>query len=666
MVIGLLLVAPLCFGDSKETITVNFVEVPVNVTDRSGNPIRGLKAANFEVIDDGKPRQITGFDAVDFSSKESVEGSSPVSPAARHNFLLLFDLSFSSPNSVKRAQEAARDFVTKLAARRDLIAVATVDVNHGFHLLTAFTTDRGLIGAAVSDLKSFRGFDPLRIAGAPFDPEVLATANEPAAGGRAGDEMADIAAGLDRQHDAYNRDNIERQVNMIAEIAQTLRAVKGQKHVVLLSDGFDPRLVQGRDAGSSEQQTKETLAVERGEIWNVQNDNRYGSSESMSLVNRMAAIAKKSDVILDAIDTHGLRSQLDARNGLAKTSNEGLHLLADVTGGTVFKNTNDLAVDFKRFLHTQEVVYVLGFNGSSSSPGKFHNLKVRLVDVPGGRTTARTGYYEPGHGTEAERLLSTAEVIVNDVPQNAIHIDALTTAFPADSHAAQVPVILEINGADLLRATKDAKSLTVEVAIYAFDSDGAVHDSVFQRLVLDQDKVGNSLRASGIKYYATLRLAPGTYAIKMLVRVPESETKGYARRDVIVPLPEALAVSQPIFFDTAQNNWLMIKGGTRDKDKTKASYPFAINGESFLPSAAARITPGTPQKFAVFVYNATPDEMTIETSPKASVLQRLQSGNNAKMVFQLDTVDSSVSAVDVTVHKKGVDGATKASVPILH
>src|SRR3954469_9081112 len=86
-----LLVAPLCLGQtSKESITVNFVEVPVNVTDRAGNPIRGLKASNFGVIDDGKSRQITSFDAVDFSSKESAAEASPVSPAARHNFLLLF------------------------------------------------------------------------------------------------------------------------------------------------------------------------------------------------------------------------------------------------------------------------------------------------------------------------------------------------------------------------------------------------------------------------------------------------------------------------------------------------------------------------------------------------------------------------------------------------
>src|SRR6202008_4274934 len=134
---------------------------------------------------------------------------------------------------------------------------------------------------------------------------------------------------------------------------------------------------------------------------------------------------------------------------------------------------------------------------------------------------------------------SSAEVIVNDVPQNDIHIDALATAFPTASHAVQVPVILEISGADLLRAAKDPKSLPVEVSIYAFDRDGAVHDSSFQRLVLDQAKVGNTLRAGGIKYYATLSLAPGSYAIKILVRLPDTETKGYVRRDLTIPPSDA-------------------------------------------------------------------------------------------------------------------------------
>src|SRR6185369_12363334 len=140
--------APL-LAQVKETVNVTVVEVPVTVIDRDGNPIRGLTAANFEVLDEGKKRAVTAFDKIDFASKESVQAMSPMNPAARRNFMLLFDLSYSNPKSLVRAQQAARAFVKTGVERRDLVSVATIDVNKGFRLLTAFTTDRALITSAI-------------------------------------------------------------------------------------------------------------------------------------------------------------------------------------------------------------------------------------------------------------------------------------------------------------------------------------------------------------------------------------------------------------------------------------------------------------------------------------------------------------------------------------
>src|SRR5438105_8964886 len=81
----------------SETINVHVVEVPVTVVDRDGNPVRGLSEANFQVFDDGKKQALTSFDAIDFASPEVLKAISPLNPAARRTFLLLFDLSYSSP-----------------------------------------------------------------------------------------------------------------------------------------------------------------------------------------------------------------------------------------------------------------------------------------------------------------------------------------------------------------------------------------------------------------------------------------------------------------------------------------------------------------------------------------------------------------------------------------
>src|SRR5262245_51585072 len=92
---ALLLIAAAASAQFKETIEVHLVEVPVTVIDRAGNPVRGLTAANFEIIDQGKKREIKTFDRIDFAAPDSMRATSTLNPNARRYFLLLFDLSFS-------------------------------------------------------------------------------------------------------------------------------------------------------------------------------------------------------------------------------------------------------------------------------------------------------------------------------------------------------------------------------------------------------------------------------------------------------------------------------------------------------------------------------------------------------------------------------------------
>ncbi len=658
----LLFVAAAAQAQLKESITVSYVEVPVAVVDRAGNPIRGLTQANFELTDEGKKRDVTGFETIDFASIESGNAPQVITPAARRNFLLLFDLTFSSPSSLKRAQDAARNFATQMAGRDDRIAVASVDVSHGFRLLTSFTTDHALVDAAISNPTGFTAQDPLQLAGAHLDPEVTAVMNQSIHRGKVDidNPIGDSLGALDTQQDAYNRQKIDRQVTLLGGLATTLRSVRGQKHIVLLSEGFDPRLVQGRDAGTTQEKQDEQASLEKGEIWNVHNDDRYGSSTSMNLVNKLADMAKRSGVVLDAIDIMGVRGQTDARAGYSKKSNEGLHLLASSTGGTVLQNTNDLGENFQRELKAQEVVYLLAFQAPVSQPGKFHNLKVKLVNVPGGRATARSGYYEAGAASAAEATLTNAEIIVNDIAQDGIHVASLAAPFATSGERAQVPVIVEISGNDIANAT-DATA-TLEVYTYAFDSEGRVRDSIAHRVGLDIAKLGATLKDTGVKYYETLSLPAGKYSVKTLVRVAESDKKGYVRTDLVVPEKSALAVSQPLFFE-AGPKWVMIRGTSHDK--TNAGYPFQVNGESFIPSAAVHVKSGEPRRFAVFVQNAAPDELTFETQPAAKVVAKNGDATGSRVLFELATTATPPSTIQVSVKKKGSDAVQTASVAVV-
>jgi VWFA-related protein len=156
-------IATAAFAQLSEKVNVSLIEVPVTVADGSGNPVRGLTAENFVLSDDRGKHPIATFDAVDFAAVKT--GGVP--PSARRNFLLLFDLSNTTPNALERARRAAQQFVGSAVHPSDLAAVGTISVEHGFRLVTAFTTDRALLAAAIESPLNFVVADPLGLANGP-------------------------------------------------------------------------------------------------------------------------------------------------------------------------------------------------------------------------------------------------------------------------------------------------------------------------------------------------------------------------------------------------------------------------------------------------------------------------------------------------------------------
>ena len=647
----------------EEKVTVAYVEVPVTVLAKDGAPVRGLTKANFEIRDDGDKRVIESFDAIDFAAAGgATKAISPLNPASRRNFLLLFDLSYSNPLSVTRAQEAARNFIARSIGGRDLVGIATIDVDRGFRFVTAFTTDRNLLTAAIKDPANFRAGDPLQISGftiAEPDPQTRPGLGGSGLGELALEQARDIARQSSVANDAMNRTRVRKQVDMLADVASALDRLVGRKHLVLLSEGFDPRLVQGRGAGKMENQAEEDTAAEKGEYWKIDSDKRFGSAEAQSSIALMADRFRRSDVILHAVDIQGVRVANDVQGGARFNSNEGLFLLANSTGGTVFRNSNDIATEFDKLTRQQEVVYVLGFRAPVKRAGQFHELKVKLVNVPGARVTHRGGYYDAGAESSVARTLSLAEVIVNDIPQTDVGFHALAAAFPRSGHEAQVPVVLEISGADLVRNGRNGRA-TTDVFVYAFDENGLVRGTVHQRVTLDLAQVGARLQDSGVRFYATLALPPGSYAIKSLVRVAESDRKGYQRVDVVVPAEGDVAVVRPLFF-AEPGNWVMVKSAS---DDPKIPYPFVLGETTFIPAAQATLRKGEPRLFAVFVYNAAADELTWETTPAAKLVSETRADDVTKLLFALEAFPDDVKELAVTIRRKGSSDARIVTAPL--
>lgn len=159
------LIASAAAAQMSEKVNVSLVEVPVTVADGSGNAVRGLKAENFSISDDRGARAIASFEVVDFAAPGAP--STAVPAPARRNFLLLFDLTNSAPNSLARARRAAEDFVKSAVHPSDLAAVGTITAENGFRMVTAFTSDRLLLASAIADPANFIVTDPLGLANGP-------------------------------------------------------------------------------------------------------------------------------------------------------------------------------------------------------------------------------------------------------------------------------------------------------------------------------------------------------------------------------------------------------------------------------------------------------------------------------------------------------------------
>jgi VWFA-related protein len=657
---------------STSTINVHVIELPVSVLDASGSPVRGLTAANFALYDEKKKQSITSFDAVDFAADAPASAISPMNPAARRSFVLLFDLGFTSPRAMARAQEAARRFATESTGPRDLVAVCTVSPDRGFRFTTAFTTDRQLVASAIANPANFRGTDPLQLANqtvvwkAPAETD-LDSVDRNARAVEADQQQRDLASSATGQNELAVRQRIEREIDSIGNLARALRTVAGRKQVVLLSEGFDARLLQGFDARSSTEQAKMNSQILSGNPEKIDTDKMFGNTAAMGRIQQMADSFRASDVVLHAIDVQGVRVQNNVDEGSIINSNAGLFLLSRPTGGEVFENSNDLHADFERLLRRQEVVYVLGFHTYDHAPGTFHNVSIKLVNAPpGSRAVYAAGYYERGRVTSVERALTNAQIVVNDLPQTDLRVNVLATPFPpSGGKPAQVPVIIDINGADLMRETGTIIG-GADVFIYAFDATGVVRDRLYDRVTIEVAKLGERVRATGVRYYGTLMLPPGSYAVKALVRTGDpdrgtseaQEKRGYARVNINVPAEGQTAILPLIPIDE-DGKWLLVRGNRA----STGDYPFEYGGRTFSPTATADMTSG-PRKVALFIFGARPADLTFETRPRTTVLGITESNGATKAILQIDAADGA-STLDVVIFKKGIAAGQHISVPLM-
>jgi VWFA-related protein len=609
-----------------ETTEVVAVEVPIQVL-RDGEPVRGLTAADFEIYEGRKKMAITGFEVVDLEVPGTAARASAVPAAAKRHFLLLFDLSFSDPQSIAKAREAARDLVLGLHSA-DLVAVATYHASNGPNLVLGFTSDRRQVDSALDNLgQDSKPNDPLRLVlkRSATKGAVQAASPDTAMSSEAAGlnpSSMDAIAGVNQQlADSMGRSDLENQKRAVtaltrsfADLARVMGSVQGRKHVVYLSEGYDSRLLQG--TADQTEQDEMAAAAASGEFWTVSSEERYGSTKTMNDVERMLEEFRRADCVIQAVDIGGLRAGAELGNRRSG-GKDSLLQMARGTGGELYENLNDLSSAMDRMLKKTSVTYVLAFQPEKLKfDGSYHKLRVELKDAKGVKVVHRPGYYAPKPYAERnpfERLLEASSRVTSGEEAGPLGVSVLAAPFRlSGTDTSYVPVVVEVDGSGLLAGMQPG-TLPAEVYVYAFDAAGAIPDFLTQTLGLDLAKVEPILKQSGLKFFGHLDLPPGSYSLRVLVRNGATGTYGLRVSALEVPdLDQGAAVLLPPFFPEAPGKWLMAREAVPAGEK-QVPYPFMQRDQPYIPASKPVLALGETAAVSLVGYNLGPGELQVRS-----------------------------------------------------
>lgn len=600
----------------RETARASLVEVPVNVTGSDGRPVTGLTAADFQIECDGKRQPILSLDVIDLR-RPGRDASPPSVPAvARRHFLFLFDFSFAGAHQIARSRDAARRFVSTGLQPGDLAAVATTSAETGLRLLVTFTADRrqilGALQAVGLPTEIDRSRDPLAFAFAePGDPRLVIQEGFASTAAVDAASTQKIYAGIARRvADDYSVTRIERHLTDMSTLATALDLVQGRKIVLYFSEGFDGRLLVGSIArqASVEQTLADNDAMMSGAAWSIDVDRRYASGPVQRQLDGAVDLLRRSDCVVYAIDVAGLAEARDGTIGSPGRGADSLFAFAHGTGGELIAGGNDFTDSLARVAQRLSFTYVLTFRAppESHAADGYHSLRVR-TRAHGARVSARAGYFDHhdfGRQGPLARVLAATDVITHEKDRTGFPLDVL--AFPVfDRGIRRVPILLRIPP-EAVPQPPESGTVSLEVYVYAADSDGTVVDYFTRRIAIEAGEQRTRFSRNGLVYYGLCRLLPGRYHLRIYVRnsvdgrfgfrvvpleLPETE---HAPEALLPPLflsdpPDAIAVKDPL---TAES---------------PAADPFQLGGTAFFPQLTPTIAAGADARVCLMLYRSSRD-----------------------------------------------------------
>jgi VWFA-related protein len=491
---------------------------------KTGEVVKGLKASDFTILENGKPQKIASFDyqnvdeAAILREKSTVVGKASIADLVNGDFaanpsslrdhrliVMFFDLSSMQPEDIDRAVESAQDYVNKKMQPADLVAL--VSMATGLSMDQDFTSDKA---ALLKGLGKYNGTE-----GTGF-----ANGNE---GGNSGG-TADDASSFTADDSEYNALNTDRELYAIRTIAKSLERVDQRKSLLYFSGGLTRQGIENQASmrAATNAAVKANMAIYSVDSRGLQALPPVGNASTGSLRGTAS------------YSGGAMQSQLDANFG----SQETLATLSSDTGGKAFFDSNDFAPAFQQVQHDTEAYYIVGFRSTNTArDGSYRHLTVKLNrnDV---KMSYRPGYYAPAdflHQKSEDREQALTEQLRSDLPATDVAVYLQALYFRMDDNKFFVPVSLIVPGSQIHSVKNgDRDKANIDVIGEVKNSQGIIVGNVRDTVKLALD-TAQQVQKKNIQYSTGFTLAPGKYHLKFVVRENQTGAMGSFETDLQVP-----------------------------------------------------------------------------------------------------------------------------------
>lgn len=598
-----------------EELDVILYQLQVNVLDKQGNPIKGLKKGDFQVKVDGKVQEIEAIEEISLN-EIVVEGdlyqASALPEQAKRIFVLFFDLRYSNKGGIIAARNAAVDFVETEMLPSDLIGVFVYNPLSGISMVTNFTSDQNHLLNALDTLglsemqNTVQGPSGYFLNGllSDFQTRLLDSQRRNSQNQRGGNRPNPQALALDTLLEMSEKAGLAEKRNYETEVqnflgsfkafADGLKYIRGRKNIMWFSSGFDSSGLVGVNLDQLSQNAERALY---GDIDRVSSD-QLGRGDIQNLAKQTVKTLQGSGSVIFAIDTSRLGGSTNAKSGL-----QTLNYFSVDTGGRTYTNRNDLLPVMSEIQDITNHYYLVSFYpNAKKKPGKVQSLKVK-VNKSGAKIFSSRGVLLENDFrkmSDLEKQIQLAEFVGRNQIAKAVPLSFGTIQVPMNHQLSKLSITIDIAGNYFFETQHKNKAKKLEVFTYAFTKDtNEIFDQTDFRFKIDPKKVKDVLSDTGVKYVTDLFLAPGEYRLKVITRDRDTGKIGSAIKDIkIEPLDHQLC--GPTLLDGSK--WVML----REPESTQAqkklgdldfSYAYRFNGRDLVPASKMEVSANQKASF---------------------------------------------------------------------